>query len=65
MANRTILVVDDEADVRAFLTAVLHKHGYETRTATDGLQALEIIRRRLSNPERPEVLRVPFYREQY
>lgn len=40
-----ILVVDDEADVRRFLTAVLAKAGYETVTAQDGREALEIVSR--------------------
>jgi CheY-like chemotaxis protein len=40
----TILVVDDEADVRAFLTAILAKEGYETVTAANGREALEIVR---------------------
>jgi len=41
--SKKILVVDDEADVRTFLTAVLTKHGYETITAADGRQAFEIV----------------------
>jgi CheY-like chemotaxis protein len=40
--SKKVLVVDDEADVRKFLTAVLHKHGYETLTAENGTQALKI-----------------------
>ncbi len=44
MSNK-ILVVDDEADVRTYLTAVLKKHGYETITAEDGRQALEVAER--------------------
>jgi DNA-binding response OmpR family regulator len=40
--SHTILVVDDEADVRRFLTAVLHKAGFETLTAGDGREAFEI-----------------------
>lgn len=40
--SHTILVVDDEADVRAFLTAVLEKEGYRVVTAPDGRQALEV-----------------------
>jgi CheY-like chemotaxis protein len=40
--SRTILVVDDEADVRAFLTAVLEKRGYDVVTAADGRQAFEV-----------------------
>ena len=49
--SKKILVVDDEADVRTFLTAILKKNGYETVTAPDGHQALEIARR-----ERPDLV---------
>ena len=38
--SHTILVVDDEADVRKFLTAVLEKAGFEVVTAADGGEAL-------------------------
>ncbi len=47
----TILVVDDEADVRAFLTAVLEKAGYHVVTAQDGRQALKVARE-----ERPDLV---------
>lgn len=43
MSNR-ILVVDDEQDVRTFITAVLKKAGYETITATNGAEALKLAR---------------------
>jgi CheY-like chemotaxis protein len=49
--NKKILVVDDEADVRRFLTAVLHKRGYETLTAEDGREAFEIVER-----DRPDLI---------
>jgi two-component system cell cycle response regulator DivK len=49
--SKKILVVDDEADVRRFLTAVLEKRGYETLTAADGREAYEIARR-----ERPDLV---------
>jgi len=38
-----ILVVDDEADIVDFLTAVLQEEGYQTETARDGLEALDKI----------------------
>ena len=38
----TVMVVDDEADVRTFLTAVLKKAGYRVVTAEDGGQALKV-----------------------
>ena len=49
--SKKILVVDDEADVRRFLTAVLQKRGYETVTAEDGRKAYEIAER-----ERPDLI---------
>jgi CheY-like chemotaxis protein len=42
--SKRILVVDDEADVRKFLTTVLEKAGYETLTAANGAEALEVTR---------------------
>ena len=39
-----ILVVDDEADIRALLRILLEKDGYRVREAADGLQALEVLR---------------------
>ena len=48
---KKVLVVDDEGDVRKFLTAILEKHGYETLTAEDGTEALEIARR-----EKPDLV---------
>jgi len=37
-------VIDDEADVRIYLTRLLHKHGYQTVTAEDGFQGIEAAR---------------------
>ena len=45
--RKRILVVDDEADVRAYLSMALEDAGFEVTTAADGLQALEIARRDL------------------
>ena len=42
--GKKILVVDDEADVRAFITALLNKHGYQTQSANNGSEALEVRR---------------------
>jgi CheY-like chemotaxis protein len=49
--SHKILVVDDEPDVRRFLTAVLEKRGYETLTAADGREAFEIAQR-----EKPDLV---------
>jgi CheY-like chemotaxis protein len=40
MSHR-ILIVDDEADVRDMVAALLAKDGFETEVATDGQDALE------------------------
>lgn len=39
--RKRILVVDDEADVRAYLSLALEDVGFEVTTAADGLDALE------------------------
>jgi Fe-S oxidoreductase/ActR/RegA family two-component response regulator len=44
LAGRKILVVDDEEDVRAFLTMVFEDAGAEVVTATDGDEALAMAR---------------------
>ena len=51
LEGRRILVVDDEEDVRIFLTTVLEDHGAETLEATDGDMALEVARR-----EKPDLI---------
>ena len=43
--DKTILVVDDEPDVRQYLTAILEDAGFTVLTAADGEEALEMIRR--------------------
>jgi CheY-like chemotaxis protein len=44
MGRRTVLVVDDDADIRETLTEVLRGAGVEVVTAADGLEALRILR---------------------
>jgi CheY-like chemotaxis protein len=39
-----ILLVDDDADIRAILELVLAQYGHEVRSAADGLEALELLR---------------------
>lgn len=43
MSNR-VLVVDDDADIREVLEALIGRWGYEVATADSGRQALEILR---------------------
>ncbi len=38
---KSVLVVDDNEDIRGLLSLVLQKEGYEVHTAEDGAQALE------------------------
>ena len=41
MTKREILVVDDDAEVRASLSELLEEEGYRVRTASTGREALE------------------------
>ncbi len=43
-ANRTILVVEDDQDIRESLQEVLSSEGYQVRTARHGLDALQQLR---------------------
>jgi two-component system alkaline phosphatase synthesis response regulator PhoP len=47
--DKTILVVDDEPDVREYLKTVLEDADFKVVTAGDGVEALEIIRREKPN----------------
>ena len=47
----TVLIVDDEADIRASLSGVLGDEGWRVLQAEDGTQALDLARR-----ERPELV---------
>ena len=42
--DKTVLVVDDEPNVRDYLAQILRDAGFNVVTASDGLQALEMIR---------------------
>jgi CheY-like chemotaxis protein len=44
MENITILVVDDEADMRIFVSTVVETRGFKPMTAKDGKEALELTR---------------------
>ena len=51
LSGRRILVVDDEQDVRIFLTTVLEDHGATTMEAADGAEAIAVAR-----AERPDLI---------
>jgi CheY-like chemotaxis protein len=41
---KTILIVDDEPDVVSYLEMILQDNGYETLTAENGNEAMELLR---------------------
>jgi CheY-like chemotaxis protein len=43
---KKVLVVDDELDMRTFITTLLETNGYKPFTANDGSQGLEMVRQR-------------------
>ncbi len=43
-AKKNVLVVDDEEDVRVFLTTALKQAGFNVITASDGFEALEQVK---------------------
>jgi CheY-like chemotaxis protein len=51
----SILIVDDDAAIRHFLRSVLERAGHEVWEAANGKEAMEEIRRKISNavPDRP------------
>ena len=44
--DKTILVVDDEPNVRQYLTTVLEDAGFNVVSTADGVEALELIKKR-------------------
>jgi len=49
--NKKILIVDDEPDVVSYLEMLLRDRGYETLSASDGREAIEIVRQ-----EKPDLV---------
>jgi len=47
MAGKTILVTEDESEIRELLCALLESEGYAVYAACDGQEALEIVRAHL------------------
>lgn len=48
--SRPLLVVDDDTDLREALEEVLRDAGYTVLGASNGLQALEVLRRQEPSP---------------
>ncbi len=46
-AEKTILVVDDEDDIRNFLELALAEAGFRVKTASDGFEALEQVKKEI------------------
>ncbi|RPJ18438.1 MAG: response regulator, partial [Desulfobacteraceae bacterium] len=42
---KKVLVVDDELDMRTFITTLLETNGFKPLTAQDGFQGLEVARK--------------------
>ena len=47
--SKTILVVDDDQDLLDLLAFVLSSEGYDVRTASDGLEALNVVEDKMPN----------------
>lgn len=65
---KKILVVDDENDVRKFLSVVLEQAGYQVVTAANGVEALEQVRTQrpdlvVLDLQMPEATGTDFYRK--
>jgi len=50
-AAKKVLIVDDEPDVVSYLEMLLRDHGYETRSAGNGQEALDLVRQ-----DRPDLI---------
>ena len=49
MAGEHIVIAEDDEGSRLLLSAFLEQGGYEVRVASNGLQALQLVRERLPN----------------
>ena len=50
-ANRSLMVIDDDPDIRGMLQHLFRERGYDVTTASDGEEGL-----RLSNERRPDLI---------
>jgi CheY-like chemotaxis protein len=53
MSRKSVLIVDDDLDIREVLAETLEGRGFEVATAANGLDALTVLRRM---PVRPSVI---------
>jgi CheY-like chemotaxis protein len=60
---KKIMIVDDEKDILEYLTTLFKDHGYETVTAADGKEALEMIRKEKPDLVTLDIIMPSFYRE--
>jgi CheY-like chemotaxis protein len=65
---KKVLIVDDEPDVVSYLEMLLHDSGYETVTASNGQEGMELARREAPDlvtldVSMPEASGTRFYRE--
>lgn len=66
--KKKIIIIDDDPDVRTFLTTLLEDNGYQTVTAQDGMEGLDKTRAELPDLilldiTMPEKSGVRFYRD--
>jgi CheY-like chemotaxis protein len=52
MSDPTIMLVDDDDDIREIIALILQEEGYRPLTAADGLEAIELLER----GEHPKVI---------
>ncbi len=68
LSTKRILIVDDEPDVVRYLEMLLRDQGYETLSASDGREAMDVVRREKPNLvtldiSMPKVSGTKFYKE--
>jgi len=49
--GKKVLIIDDEKDIRSFLESLFADHGFETITASDGVEGLKILK-----AEKPDLI---------
>ncbi len=50
MTRDSVLIVDDDRDIREILGETLEERGFDVATAANGLEALQVLRHRLGRP---------------